>query len=1126
MMVAAPKIPFTFAVVFLILSSAFCSVDNGWAVAVIPGCWLQDEIQDPDEALLLAQTAVAAQNDGDYKLAAQEWERLLKEFPQASLVGKAHYNAGVCYVQTLNFEKAAGHLSTAINKLDADDTVQLPQAHLYLGFSQLRTGQSLGRQSDQASQDEAKSLLTTSTRTFTKLLEKFPKFVDADQACFFQGNAFEDLRRLEEAEAAYEKMFSYPKQAFKFDGLFAIGNVNEQLGNFTRALEYYDKFRDEAKAAGGSPLLEEVNFRTAKTMMRLAAADIGRGDSETAQKNFSAAAGYLKSIAEQDRDSASAAKRGLIDESQFQWAYCLTQLDDFETAASIYQAITQQEDSPFREQARVYAGNCLSRTGDLDSAETILKAAVEADSDFSVEAVAALTALYIKKEDPGSAFELADQWIKRTDDHRLLPSLMMDRADAIYQIPERRKESPAYFMKLVDRYPDHELAPAAMYNAAYALLETGNLQQAIATADKFADQFPNDSYLADTLEIKADALLLDNESGQSFSVFSQLVESFPENEKKARWTLRAGLAAYLHKDYQGAIDWLLPRLEELTQPEQAAEAHHWIGSSQFNLDQFQAAAQSLQKSVDVSSDWRRADETQLTLARSLYKTDADEKANQVAEQLMEDFPESPLLGEAHYYVGENQYEAGDFENAYKHFAAVMEQFPESRLVPFSIYNAAWCKLEQKQFEDSEKLFSKLIDVFPDHELAQKARVGRGAARRKTGKTAESIADLKASLEASQGGAAKNNALYELGLAQVEQQAWQDAIKTFDQLLVDEEESPRADRYHYELAWAHNALQQSKEAVKHFQAIVDQYPNSDLAPEANFHVGSANYESGNYAAAITAYQSCVNSTAEESIREKAAYKLGWTYYKQKIYDEAGKQFDLQTRKFPEGVLYADGVFMLAECQFRLKKHDEALQTYLVAKPAIEKAQNVDPKIELLTRLHGAQSANKVGKYSEAIQLARPVTESDVDDAYQQDAWLQIGIAQEGLKNDEAALQAWRIAEKNFGKTGARATCMIGDLFFRQKKFDDAIREFKLIYYRFGKDAPDDIRAWQAYALYEAARCNYVQVANADEPSKSEFIREAIKHFENLVEDFESDRLAPEAKKQLENLKKLQSAASGI
>ena len=110
-------------------------------------------------------------------------------------------------------------------------------------------------------------------------------------------------------------------------------------------------------------------------------------------------------------------------------------------------------------------------------------------------------------------------------------------------------------------------------------------------------------------------------------------------------------------------------------------------------------------------------------------------------------------------------------------------------------------------------------------------------------------------------------------------------------------------------------------------------------------------------------------------------------------------------------------------------------------------------------------------------------------------MEIGIAREGLKQDEEALQAWKNATRDLGKTGARAGCLIGDLYFRQKKFDDAINEYKEVYYKYlGTDVPADIKPWLAYALYETARCNHVQVKQAPPEKKQKLIDEAVKNFQ--------------------------------
>jgi outer membrane protein assembly factor BamD (BamD/ComL family) len=80
----------------------------------------------------------------------------------------------------------------------------------------------------------------------------------------------------------------------------------------------------------------------------------------------------------------------------------------------------------------------------------------------------------------------------------------------------------------------------------------------------------------------------------------------------------------------------------------------------------------------------------------------------------------------------------------------------------------------------------------------------------------------------------------------------------------------------------------------------------------------------------------------------------------------------------------------------------------------------------------------------------------------------------------------------------------------------------VIYGYGGEASDaEIDPWQAFAAYELARCNFVQVASAATPElKQKLIAESSKWFEYLLAKFPNDRLAGDAQKELEKLKQMQ------
>jgi len=170
---------------------------------------------------------------------------------------------------------------------------------------------------------------------------------------------------------------------------------------------------------------------------------------------------------------------------------------------------------------------------------------------------------------------------------------------------------------------------------------------------------------------------------------------------------------------------------------------------------------------------------------------------------------------------------------------------------------------------------------------------------------------------------------------------------------------------------------------------------------------------------------------------------------------------------------------------------------------------------------ANDASWISK-RQSSQTVRRMEKSGADITFKQDAHLELGTAYSALAKPEQAMENYRKAAENLGRTGARARCMIGDMHFANKKFQDAENEFKLVYFGFGgPQAAEDVKPWQAYAVYEAARCSFVQVKNAPEELKQKLINESIRQFEYLVKNYPNDKLAPEAKRQLETLSKLKN-----
>jgi len=406
-----------------------------------------------------------------------------------------------------------------------------------------------------------------------------------------------------------------------------------------------------------------------------------------------------------------------------------------------------------------------------------------------------------------------------------------------------------------------------------------------------------------------------------------------------------------------------------------------------------------------------------------------------------------------------------------------------------------------------------------------------------GKTDSAIVDLIAFIEAAEDGERKNNSMLELGLAYVENENWLEAESTFTQLLEVQPKTSLADRAHYELAWILKQQNKPEESLAQFKQLIKDYPDSALATEAYFEVASDYYQRKEYQSAVDMFRrSLLNLSSEgmsnensedSSLEVKSLYQLAWSYYQLKDFEDAAKTFSKLANKFPQSDRVGDAMFMEGQSNFQLDNFAEALTAYQAAQPKLSVSPLANQAQLRLLMLHGAQSANQVGEFQTALDLATPLTIIKPDESYNTEgvlihsAWLEIAKARLAIGENEGAMDGLHRAAEDLGKTGAQARVMLGDLLIEQKKYEAAINEYKLVFYGYGgTKSADEIRALQAYAIYETARASYSRIGGASLRMKPNLVEQALKHFRYLVDNYPDQPLADKAFQQIKTLQALE------
>jgi len=1029
---------------------------------ILPGLVLDraEGQKETDAATRQYATAVRLQNLQSYDLAAEAWEKFLADFKTDPRVAKATHYLGVCQFHDEKLDEALKTFETVVDRYPKLE--MLDATYLYLGVTQYGLAQAGKR-----------DLFSAAAKSFDTLVKKYPESKYVPDALFYRGESYYMLGKKQEAAGLYLQLVkNHPKHKLASDALYALGVAEQELKEYERAGETYEAFLEEYPE---SPLAGEVKLRRGETLF---------------------AAGQLSQAAKWFAAAAATEGFELADQAVVRQADALAQMKQYAEAAAVYATVPEKfPKSPQVDRAILSGGECYYLAGEYAEARQLLERLLGSGGRSGAEAAHWMAKSLLKEGRPEEALAAVEKVLPLPEGETFAAELLMDRADAVYEIADRRQESIGLYAAVAAEHPEAPVAAEALYMAAFAALELGRYETALEHAKEFLAAHADHELVPDVTHVAAESHLLLGKPSQAGELYGQLLENYPDHADADLWKVRRGFSLQLQGKYEEATSALEPVLDDLRDRELLAEARYLIGSSRLELDEYEAAVDALKASLAAAPKGRQADRALLALAGAYRQLDDLEEAKASAARLIADFPQSSLLDQAHYRLGEYSYLEGDFDAAAAEYRQVILKWPESSLAPHALHELGCTELNRDAPAAAEKVLTALVEKYPEHELIPQARYARAMARHQLEKFKPAIEDLEAVLSADGSGADASDARYLLGLCQMGLEQFDEAAATFGRLLEEDPRYAGAADAQYQLAWARKLSGDEEKAAEAFAELAKKYPESPRAAEAHYHVAELAYRNKDYEAAAAGYYTAMQKAGRSELNEKAGHKLAWSYYHQGDFDRAQKTFYYQQGAYPDSPLAADAAFMEAECLFKQDKFEEALAKY----EGLEGLSN--EKFQALALLHAGQAAGQLDQWQKSLKLLRRCTDQFPDSDYAPEALYEQGWAQQKLGNsDEAVALYEQVIAKTGREVAARAQFMIGEIQFESKAHSEAVKSFLKVLdgYSYPK--------WQAEAAYEAGRCFEVLAKKT----------QAVELYRELIERFPKSDKVPLAKERVEQL----------
>jgi TolA-binding protein len=1037
--------------------------------------------------------AVGLHNLEQWEAAEKAWQQFVKDHPTHKLVPDAKYYLGICQYMQAKYAPAIGTFKDLIAR--HPESKRLEQAHMYVAKCQVAAaGKDAKRKTE---------LLTAAVATLNAQLTKWPTGSMAGEGYYMRGDTYYLLGKKGEAlkdfTTVVEKLGE--KNSRFADALYSIGFIHQEETKWEPAAKAYAQFLNRFdKAEEKHPLLDEIRMRYGETLLE--------------RQQFSEAEKWLQM-------AAGAPEFQAADHATSRLADSNARRKKHREAAVLYLSIPEKflklknVDHNF---ARLEGGRNAYLAGEYELARKALGKVIPAGGDMGAEAAHWSAQTWLKQQKPAEARKVVEAVLPKAAGTAWEPDLMMDRGDALFDVPETQKSSVAAYYETYRKFPTHRAAAQALYNAAFAALRASDYPTAVKYGQEFREEFAGHALLPEVTYVEAESHIQLKNFEKAAPLYENLIKARPQHRDVDLWKVRLGQGYFLQGKFDAAVKALEPLAGSVKDGLLRAQTFYLLGSSLYELKRYDEAIKALQQAIDIKAKWPEADDAEVMLARALRATKDFKGAATRLRNVIANHRDSNVMVDARFNLAECLYELGDFKQAAPEYQWVIDNAKGTAFAPYALSGQAWTLMKVNDAAGAQRAFQRIIDEFPKSELYARAHLGRATASQQLKQFDKAEADYIEFLRLSPDAPEKNAVRHEIGKSQAGRKKFAEAIKIFQQILDDGAGSAEVLA---DLAWAYKDSGQAAEAVKRFQEVAEQSPDNLLGLEALYQVSEHLFGQKEYGKAGKSYFAVndkaeklrssgkISESAANAWRERSVHKYGWCYYHQGQFENAEKSFGYQLSTYPKGEFESDATYMLAESQSKLKKHAAAFDGFLSYVGKYPEGRFVQWAL-----LHAAQMANLVGlaeaendsakakkQFERGLELAKKFAEEHPKHELMPEALYEQGWALQNLEQFDEALKRY---EAVIGRTGqevaAKARFMIGEIYFAQKKYSDAVINFSRVVS--GYEYPE----WKKKAMFEMARCLELQEKKGA----------AKKVYQDLIAKFPDSDEAKSAKERLKAL----------
>ncbi|MCS6807293.1 MAG: tetratricopeptide repeat protein [Bacteroidota bacterium] len=691
-------------------------------------------------------------------------------------------------------------------------------------------------------------------------VEYHPRGAYADDALFLLARYAELQQQYDTALAQYERIITeYPRGNLRLAAHIRVAQHHLQFRRSARALAELEtaalvlnEIENEAKSNTKQRVYEPQSYahHARESILYL------RGEAHLSSQRFDAALQSFSTLLRNFPHSP------LVIRARLGTGYALLHQADssydsrLDAALQQYTTVIEHDDFSHGEYsrlasiARLYRAITLKRQHKHDIARQELSAlAVQSDFPFPAEALLELGELYYQENKYDEARRALERAVREATDlvTQLRVNFLLGETALHLRLYPLAVRSFEHAEQLVSQVPSYALPNRHQYRAevilkcGVALFGAKDYRDAITQLTRFLNDYP---YLPDSLDSEVrlqqrmeaafwlaesyyHAELLHN----AVRSYQALLHEYPSSPRTEEVLYGLGWAQFRLRQFGESAATFTRLLREYPQSRFALDILTRRGDGLYISKNYRAAAESYQQAALLQPHSELGEYAAFQAGQALYRLQDYERAIESMQAFARTYPNSPLADDALYGAAWIAFQQRRFADAAQEFRALLDIYPQGSSAPRAYYALGDSYFNLEQYDAAVQAYRAVIDIFPLHPLAPEAVSAMQYCYLLQGKEDSASLITDRYIRASPSSTFSQELKFKKAETLFNAGKFSTAAAEFEDFIGKNRHNPRTAEALYQLGRSYIALEDTARAFAAFRRIEKEYPSSSVAPRA-------------------------------------------------------------------------------------------------------------------------------------------------------------------------------------------------------------------------------------------------------------------------------------------------------